>query len=90
MKKILYNERFILIREGLKKKLDNLEKQYGKISSRNKFDALVIRNYKENLEREMEHVNEILQLCIIYSIQIKINIYKKIKICISLWKFIIT
>ena len=59
MKKILYNERFILIREGLKKKLDNLEKQYGRISSRNKFDALVIRNYKENLEREMEHVNEI-------------------------------
>ena len=52
MKKILYNERFILIREGLKKKLDNLEKQYGRISSRNKFDALVIRNYKENLERK--------------------------------------
>ena len=36
-----------------------MEKQYGRISSRNKFDALVIRNYKENLEREMEHVNEI-------------------------------
>ena len=59
MKKILYNERFILIREGLKKKLDNLEKRYGRISSRNKFDALVTRNYKENLEREMEQVNEI-------------------------------
>jgi len=36
-----------------------LEKQYGRISSRNKFDALVTRNYKENLGREMEQANEI-------------------------------
>ena len=55
----MYNERLILLRERLKKKLDNLEKQYGRISNRNKFDALVTRNYKENLEREMEQVNEI-------------------------------
>ena len=45
-------------REGLKKKLDSLEKQYGRISHRNKFDTLVSRNYKEDLEREMEQVKK--------------------------------
>ena len=45
---------------------------------------------KKILEEKWNKLMKFLQLCIIYSIQIKINIYKKIKICISLWKFIIT
>ena len=58
MRKTLDNEELTLLREGLKKKLDTLEKQYGKISHRNKFDTLVSRNYKENLEKEMEQVKK--------------------------------
>ena len=56
MRKTLDKEELGLLREGLKKKLDSLEKEYGKISHRNKFDTLVSRNYKENLEKEMEQV----------------------------------
>ena len=58
MRKTLDNEELNLLREGLKKKLDSLEKQYGRISHRNKFDTLVARNYKEDLEREMEQVKK--------------------------------
>ena len=58
MRKTLDNEELNLLREGLKKKLDGLEKQYGRISHRNKFDTLVARNYKEDLEREMEQVKK--------------------------------
>ena len=58
MRKTLDNEELNLLREGLKKKLDSLEKQYGRISHRNKFDTLVSRNYKEDLEREMEQVKK--------------------------------
>ena len=58
MRKTLDNDELTLLREGLKKKLDTLEKQYGRISHRNKFDTLVARNYKENLEKEMEQVRK--------------------------------
>ena len=58
MRKTLDNDELNLLREGLKKKLDSLEKEYGRISHRNKFDTLVSRNYKENLEREMEQVQK--------------------------------
>ena len=42
----LDKEELGLLREGLKKKLDSLEKEYGNISHRNTFDTLVSRNYK--------------------------------------------
>ena len=58
MRKTLDNDELNLLREGLKKKLDSLEKEYGRISHRNKFDTLVSKNYKENLEREMEQVQK--------------------------------
>ena len=58
MKKVLDNNELQLLREGLIKKLDDLQKQYGKISHRNKFDTLVSKNYKESLEREMEQVKK--------------------------------
>ena len=58
MKKTLDSNELQLLREGLVKKLDDLQKQYGRISHRNKFDTLVSKNYKENLEREMEQVKK--------------------------------
>jgi len=58
MRKTLDNEELTLLREGLTKKLDSLQKEYGRISHRNKFDTLVARNYKENLEKEMEQVQK--------------------------------
>jgi hypothetical protein len=58
MKKTLDSNELQLLREGLVKKLDDLQKQYGKISHRNKFDTLVSKNYKENLEREMDQVKK--------------------------------
>jgi hypothetical protein len=58
MRKVLDNNELQLLREGLVKKLDELEKKYGRISHRNKFDTLVSKNYKENLEREMDQVKK--------------------------------
>ena len=58
MKKVLDNNELQILREGLVKKLDDLQKKYGRISHRNKFDTLVSKNYKESLEREMEQVKK--------------------------------
>ena len=59
MKKTLDSNELQLLREGLVKKLDDLQKQYGKISHRNKFDTLVSKNYKESLEKEIEQGKKI-------------------------------
>ena len=61
MKKVLDNKELQLLREGLVKKLDELQKTYGRISHRNKFDTLVSKNYKEGLEKEMEQVKKDLE-----------------------------
>ena len=61
MKKVLDNKELQLLREGLVKKLDELQKAYGRISHRNKFDTLVSKNYKEGLEKEMEQVKKDLE-----------------------------
>ena len=58
MRKVLDNEELELLREGLAKKLSELRIQYGKISHRRKFDTLVSKNYKEDLERQMEQVQK--------------------------------
>ena len=61
MKKVLDNEELDLLREGLQKKLSELRLQYGRISHRRKFDTLVSKNYKEDLERQMEQVQKDLE-----------------------------
>jgi len=58
MKKVLDSNELKILREGLIKKLNMLETQYGRISHRNKFDTLVSRNYKENLEKEIDQVKK--------------------------------
>ena len=53
-KKVIDNEELNQLREGLEKKLEELRREYGKIAHRRKFDTLVMKDKKENLEREID------------------------------------
>lgn len=55
-KKVLENEELSMLREGLEKRLEQLRSEYGKLSHRRNFDTIVMREKKENLEREIETV----------------------------------
>ena len=48
------NEELNHLREGVEKKLEELRREYGKIAHRRKFDTLVMKDKKENLEREID------------------------------------
>ena len=53
-KKVIDSEELNQLREGLEKKLEELRREYGKIAHRRKFDTLVMKDKKENLEREID------------------------------------
>ena len=57
-KKVIENEELTLLREGLEKRLQELRHEYGKIAHRRKFDTIVMREKKENLEKEIEIVEK--------------------------------
>ena len=53
-RKVIDNDELGQLREGLEKKLEELRREYGKIAHRRKFDTLVMKDKKENLEREID------------------------------------
>lgn len=61
LKKELNQNEVEIIREGLKKKLDSLYAEYGKISHRRRFDTLTTKNYKEELEAKIDEVEHDLE-----------------------------
>jgi hypothetical protein len=60
-KKVIDDNELSLLKEGLQKRLNNLRQQYGKITHRRRFDTLTTKNYKENLEKEIEIVEKDLE-----------------------------
>ena len=60
-KQVLQEDELNTLKEGLKKRLEQLYMQYGKISHRRKFDTLVTKDYKENLEKKIDEVEKDLE-----------------------------
>ena len=61
-KKVLTEEEIKILREGLLKKLEQLQFSYGQIAHKKKYDTLVLLRKKEGLEKEIAVVEKDLQL----------------------------
>ena len=60
-KKLLSEDQVEAMRIGLNKRLDTFKREYANLSHKTKVDSIVLKNKKENLEKEMTLIEKDLE-----------------------------